>query len=101
MLDVYLCICLLTSVEFLASLTSLFYWFSLFILTCLHLVQAWLVGLEHCSDVEGRSASLRIAGHMVAKNRSVFTFLHKDLRLNSLRVQRDVYRIQVSSSCEW
>lgn len=34
---------------------------------------------------------------MVAKNRSVCSFLHKDLRLSSLRVQCDVYRMQVSS----
>lgn len=83
------------------SFTNLFYWFSLFILNCLHLEQAWLAGLEQCSDVEGRSTSLRTAGHMVAKNRSVCTFLHKDLRLSSLRVQCDVYRMQVSSWWEW
>lgn len=70
MLDVYLSFVFswISSIPFANS----FYWFSLLILTCLYLVRAWLVGLERCSEVEGISASsLRTAGHVVAKSRSI------------------------------
>lgn len=85
----------LSSDEFLVFLLPVL--LVLLILAFLVLVQTRLLGLDYCSGTEGIFASVRRADHVGAKNRHIYKFL----RLNSSRVQCDMYILQISSSLEW